>query len=101
LTLPLTVGPGSISVAIVLGANETHHLTASVLAILTAPIGSTFIGATIYLCYAFSDRLGTLAGPTGMNVTLKLSAFLLVCIGGQILWNGASQLLASLPFHFL
>jgi len=32
-----------------------------------------------------------------MNVILKLSAFLLVCIGVQILWNGASQLLSSLP----
>jgi multiple antibiotic resistance protein len=31
-----------------------------------------------------------------MNVILKLSSFLLVCIGVQILWNGASQLLRSL-----
>jgi len=100
LTLPLTVGPGSISVAITLGANETHHLTASLLAILAATISAAFIAITIYLCYAFSDRLGVLAGPTGMNVMLKLSAFLLVCIGVQIFWNGASQLLASLPlFH--
>jgi hypothetical protein len=35
--------------------------------------------------------------PTGTSVILKLSAFLPVCIGGQILWNGASQLLSSLP----
>ena len=97
LTLPLTVGPGSISVAITLGANEPHHLRASLLAILAAAIGSAFVAMTIYLCYAFSDRLGAVIGPTGMNVMLKLSAFLLVCIGVQILWNGASQLLNSLP----
>lgn len=97
LTLPLTVGPGSISVAITLGANEPHHLRASLLAILTAAIGSAFVAVTIYLCYAFADKLGAIIGPTGMNVTLKLSAFLLVCIGVQILWNGASQLLNSLP----
>jgi multiple antibiotic resistance protein len=36
-------------------------------------------------------------GPTGMNVILRLSSFLLVCIGVQILWNGASKLLSSLP----
>jgi len=96
LTLPLTVGPGSISVAITLGANEPHHLRANLLAILAAAIGSAFIAATIYLCYAFADRLGAVMGPTGMNVMLKLSAFLLVCIGVQILWNGASQLLNAL-----
>lgn len=96
LTLPLTVGPGSISVAITLGANEPHHLRASLLAILAAAIGSAFVAVTIYLCYAFADRLGAVMGPTGMNVMLKLSAFLLVCIGVQILWNGASQLLSGL-----
>jgi len=96
LTLPLTVGPGSISVAITLGANEPGHLHTSLLAILAAAIGSAFLAVTIYLCYRFADRLGSALGPTGMNVIVKLSAFLLVCIGVQILWNGASQLLGSL-----
>jgi len=97
LTLPLTVGPGSISVAITLGANEPRHLGANLLAIIAAAIGSAFVAATIYLCYGFADRLAVIIGPTGMNVILRLSAFLLVCIGVQILWNGASQLLSSLP----
>jgi multiple antibiotic resistance protein len=100
LTLPLTVGPGSISVAITLGANAPHHLGGNLLAILAAGIGSVLVAITIYLCYAFADRLGAIVGPSGMNVVLKLSAFLLVCIGVQIMWNGASQLLSSLPsFH--
>jgi multiple antibiotic resistance protein len=97
LTLPLTVGPGSISVAITLGANEPHQLRANLVAILVAAIGSASVAVTIYLCYAFADRLGAIIGPTGMNVMIKLSAFLLVCIGVQILWNGTSQLLSSLP----
>jgi len=96
LTLPLTVGPGSISIAITLGANEPHHLRGDMVAILAAAIGSALLAATIYLCYAFADRLGAMIGPTGMNVMIKLAAFLLVCIGVQILWNGASQLLSSL-----
>jgi multiple antibiotic resistance protein len=96
LTLPLTVGPGSISIAITLGANEPHHLRGDLVAILAAAIGAAFVAAAIYLCYAFADRLGAMIGPTGMNVMIKLAAFLLVCIGVQILWNGASQLLSSL-----
>jgi multiple antibiotic resistance protein len=97
LTLPLTVGPGSISVAVTLGANEPHRLGANLLAILAAAIGSAFVALTIYLCYGFADRLAVTIGSNGMNVILRLSSFLLVCIGVQILWNGASKLLSSVP----
>jgi len=97
LTLPLTVGPGSISIAITLGANEPRSLGANVLSIVAAAIGSAIVAATIYLCYAFSDRLARALGPTGTNVIVKLTSFLLVCIGVQIIWNGVSQLLRSLP----
>jgi len=97
LTLPLTVGPGSISVAITLGANEPHTLGASLLSILVAVTGSVFLSATIYLCYAFADRLAVVVGPTGTNVIVKLTSFLLVCIGVQIMWNGVGQLIRSLP----
>jgi multiple antibiotic resistance protein len=93
----LTVGPGSISVAITLGANEPHNFRASLVSILAAAIGSLIVAATIYLCYAFADRLTLVLGPTGTNVIVKLTSFLLVCIGVQIVWNGASQLLRSLP----
>jgi multiple antibiotic resistance protein len=93
----LTVGPGSISVAITLGANTPQHLGANLLSILAAGIASAFIAVTIYLCYGYADRLASKIGVTGTNVILKLTAFLLVCIGVQILWNGASKLLSSLP----
>ena len=98
LTLPLTVGPGSISIAITLGANETtHYWAANLLMLLAAAVGCAFVAATIYPCYAFADRLASVMGPAGMNVILRLTSFLLVCIGVQIFWNGASKLLSSLP----
>jgi multiple antibiotic resistance protein len=97
LTLPLTVGPGSISVAITLGANIPRHLGANLLAILAAVIGSILIALSIYLCYGFADRLAAVVGESGMSIILRLSSFLLVCIGVQILWNGAHALLSSLP----
>jgi multiple antibiotic resistance protein len=99
LTLPLTVGPGSISVAITLGANAPQHHGFHVLSILTAVIGCALLAASIFLCYGFADRLGRALGPTGMTVITKLSSFLLVCIGVQILWNGAKILLASVAFQ--
>ncbi|MGB2635397.1 MAG: MarC family protein [Candidatus Acidiferrum sp.] len=95
LTLPLTVGPGSISVAITLGANEPHNDNLIIFSILGAVIGAVLIAASVYLCYAFSDRLARVLGETGMSVIMRLSSFLLVCIGVQIIWNGVSTLLKS------
>lgn len=97
LTLPLTVGPGSISVAITLGANEPHIGHRMIYSLFGAVIGALLIAASIYICYAFADRLARVLGETGMTVIMRLSSFLLVCIGVQILWNGVSALLKSVP----
>jgi multiple antibiotic resistance protein len=96
LTLPLTVGPGSISIAITLGANEPRHLGTNVVALISAAIGSALIALTIYICYGYASRLAAAVGPSGMNVILRLSSFLLVCIGVQIFWNGLSALIKTL-----
>lgn len=98
-TLPLTVGPGSISVAITLGANAANHPGINLWPVLAALIGSMIIALSIFLCYGFSDRLAQFLGPSAMTVVMRLSSFLLVCIGVQILWNGLSALLASVPVH--
>jgi multiple antibiotic resistance protein len=96
LTLPLTVGPGSISVAITLGANAVQHHGLNVVTVAVAIIGSLLIALSIFLCYGFSDRLARMLGPTGMTVVMQLMSFLLVCIGVQILWNGVSALLTNM-----
>jgi len=93
LTLPLTVGPGTISVALTLGANAPFHQGLNILSIVAAVLGCVLLAASIFLCYGFADRLGRVLGTTGMTVILQLTSFLLVCIGVQILWNGASALL--------
>jgi len=89
LTMPLTVGPGSIAVALTLGSNlhEERHLQL-VFSALTAVVGIVFIGVTIFLCYWFSEGLQRLLGPTGTSILIRLSAFLVVCIGIQIMFNG-------------
>jgi multiple antibiotic resistance protein len=99
LTMPLTVGPGSISVAITLGANAAHYHGIGFLVVaLAAIVGSVLIAISIFLCYGFADRLASVLGPTAMSVIMQLASFLLVCIGVQILWNGVRALLASVPF---
>jgi multiple antibiotic resistance protein len=97
LTLPLTVGPGSISVAITLGANVPHRTGWNLVELLAVLIGCLIIAISIFLCYGFSDRLARALGATAMGVIMRLSSFLLVCIGVQILWNGVKALLAAIP----
>ena len=99
LTMPLTVGPGSISVAITLGANAAHSHALHPLMILAALIGSGLIALSIFLCYGFADRLARILGPTAMLVIMQLSSFLLVCIGVQIAWNGIKALAESVTLH--
>jgi multiple antibiotic resistance protein len=99
LTLPLTVGPGSISVAVTLGANSTRHYGFHISIIIAALIAMGLIAVSIFLCYGFADRLARMIGKTAMAVIVRLSAFLLLCIGVQIMWNGISSLLSSLHLH--
>lgn len=97
LTMPLTVGPGTISVAITLGAKSaaSEHLLSETIGDL---LGALAIAASIYLSYRFAGRMLALLGETGRDVFLRLSAFILLCLGVQIVWNGASALIA-LPQH--
>ncbi len=95
LTMPLTVGPGSISVAIALGSerpNEPLDFTYFVFLGGSAIAGIVAIALTVFLCYRFARRTIALLGPAGTNVVVRLSAFILLCIGIQILWTGYSAL---------
>lgn len=96
LTLPLTVGPGSISVAVTLGANSTRRYGLHISIILAALLAMILIAVSVFVCYAFADWLARVLGKTAMTVIVRLSSFLLVCIGVQIMWNGISALISSL-----
>jgi len=99
LTLPLTVGPGSISVAVTLGANSTHRYGFHIPVIIAPLIAMALIAVSVFLCYGFADQLARMLGKTAMTVIVRLSSFLLLCIGVQIMWNGISALLSSLHVH--
>ena len=58
---------------------------------------AALIAVLVYVLYRHSARLAELIGPTGATIIVRLSAFLLFCIGIQVLWNGAAELLGTLP----
>jgi multiple antibiotic resistance protein len=93
LTMPLTVGPGSISVAIALGANQSSTVRSGIDVGLAHLCAVTIVAIAIFLCYRYADRILRRLGDTGTAVVMRMSAFILLCIGVQILWNGVSALL--------
>jgi multiple antibiotic resistance protein len=100
LTMPLTVGPGSIATAITLGSQRPISVaTLDTLIALDAAavVAMLAIAVTIYLCYRFADTIGHVLGRSGTNVLIRLSAFILLCIGFQIIWNGYASLMAGAP----
>jgi multiple antibiotic resistance protein len=95
LTMPLTVGPGSISVAITLGSHrpkETTDLMHLIIVGGAAATGLAAIAVTTYICYRFAHKISAVLGPRGTSVMMRLSAFILLCIGIQILWGGWREL---------
>jgi multiple antibiotic resistance protein len=91
LTFPITIGPGSISVAMTLGAGARVAEAADVTRILGVLSGILLVASTIYLCYRFAGRLLRALGRSGTGVLVRLSAFILLSIGVQILCDGVAE----------
>jgi multiple antibiotic resistance protein len=98
LTLPLTVGPGAISVALTIGSHRPRGDFGSHAALIigSALMGLLAITLTIYVCYRFAVSLVRSLGQGGVNVLIRLSAFILVCIGIQITWGGLADLIREI-----
>ena len=92
LTLPLTVGPGSISVAIAIGANRPQGIQTDLPVLAATVAGSVLLALAVYISYRFAESVARLLGETAMNIITRLSSFILLCIGVQIAWNGISAL---------
>jgi multiple antibiotic resistance protein len=97
LTMPLTVGPGSISVAITLGANPPSGVRAHVMTAFAHVVGMLVVAIIIFLCYRYAEALLRKLGDVGTVVVTRLAAFILLCVGVQIIWNGVAHLLAMRP----
>jgi multiple antibiotic resistance protein len=92
ITFPLTTGPGTISAAIALGATLPRQPARYILAALLAVVGATLTVAAVYLIYRNAPRLLARLGDVGTLVMMRLMAFVLLCIGIEILWTGWAEL---------
>jgi multiple antibiotic resistance protein len=94
LSFPITVGPGSIATAITLGVALPSRGVQLLSSAAGMVVGITLVSLAIYLADRYASKLVRILGETGTAVFLRLSAFILLCIGVQICWDGVSELLA-------
>jgi multiple antibiotic resistance protein len=96
LTIPFTTGPGTISVAVAMGAGHPRLFSGLGWFFLGMTAAAMAMASVIFVTYLYADRLTRLMGPGGTRTITRMSAFLLLCIGVQILIIGVEDVLGPL-----
>lgn len=96
-TFPITAGPGCIVVMVTLSA---HASVRSVVLDLAAHAGIVLavvvLSLGVYVCYGYAPAIARRIRPQTAHGIQRVVAFLLMCIGVQITWNGLEVLLRAL-----
>ncbi|QYF94655.1 NAAT family transporter [Massilia sp. PAMC28688] len=97
LTFPISCGPASISVAITVGvALHDVQLVFSLARMGGALLALALIGVLLYLAFRYGQHFLRLIGDAGTAVFLRLTAFILLCLGVQIVWDGLRELVLEM-----
>jgi multiple antibiotic resistance protein len=92
LTFPLTTGPGTIAAAIALGAQIPANPVLFVAGSVAAGAGALIVSLALYFLFANAATVLARLGTIGTMVMIRLMAFILLCIGIQIVWTGFAEL---------
>jgi multiple antibiotic resistance protein len=92
ITFPLTTGPGTIAASIALGAQIPRDPVKYALGVAVAACGAAIVSLALYLIFKNSVAVLAKLGRIGTLVMIRLMAFILLCIGIQIMWTGWAEL---------
>ncbi|MGA7117423.1 MAG: MarC family protein [Hyphomicrobium sp.] len=92
ITFPLTTGPGTIAASIALGAQIPTTPVLYLAGVMVAASGALLVSLALYLIFRNSTAVVAWLGEVGMLVLTRLMAFILLCIGLQIMWYGWAEL---------
>jgi multiple antibiotic resistance protein len=99
-TFPITAGPGCIVVMLTLSVHASRpSVSQTIIAHLGLFLAAIVLSGSIYFCYAYAPKITRAISPSTAHGILRVIAFILLCIGVQIAWNGLSGLLAPLINH--
>lgn len=101
LMFPITAGPGCLVVMLTLSAHtmEGSTLTQTVLSRVGLMLAVVLLSLLVYVCYAYAPQITGKISPSTTHGILRVIAFILLCIGVQIAWNGLEALLVPLLKH--
>jgi len=101
LTMPLTTGAGTIAVAIALASQQPSDSIGRFSYLAGESVAALAIAALVWVSYAWSDRVVALLGARGARIVSRLTAFILLCVGIQIISTGVASLAAAIlaPTH--
>ncbi|MDE3737458.1 MULTISPECIES: MarC family protein [Pseudomonas] len=88
LTIPLTVGPGTIGAMLVMGAGHVHW-DDKLTALFAIAIASVTVGAILYL----SDHIERLLGDQGLQIVSRLMGLFVCALAAQIIFTGVKNYL--------
>ena len=95
-TFPITAGPGCIVVMLTLAAHTPQRpISDNLFAHAGLLIAILVLCLSVYFCYAHAHRIAHKISPSTAHGIQRVIAFILLCIGVQIAWNGLFPLLAS------
>ena len=95
-TFPLTSGPGTLVAILTLTAHISHHdISRDVLAHAGVFFAVIVLSVLVYFCYAYAPKITKVISPSTAHGILRVVAFILLCIGVQIAWNGLAVLISS------
>jgi multiple antibiotic resistance protein len=97
ITFPLTTGPGTIAASIALGAQIPTTPVLFLAGAVVAAAGAALVSAVLYFIFKNSAAVVDRLGAVGMLVMMRLMAFILLCIGIQIMWTGWAELNGLTP----
>jgi multiple antibiotic resistance protein len=96
-TFPITAGPGCIVVMLTLAAHTPQRpISDNLFAHAGLLLAILVLCLSVYLCYAHAHRIAHRISPSTAHGILRVIAFILLCIGVQIAWNGLVPLLAAI-----
>jgi multiple antibiotic resistance protein len=96
-TFPITSGPGTLVGLLTLTAHISNRVPVqNILSHVGVFLAVVIISVLCYFCYAYAPNLAKAIPSSTAHGILRVIAFILLCIGIQIAWNGLSALLATI-----
>lgn len=90
LTIPITVGPGTIGALLVMGVGHPHW-DDKLVAIVSIALASFTVGLVLYL----SNRIERILGEQGLQIVSRLMGLFVCALAAQIIFTGIKGYLVS------